>query len=194
MAGADKSEQTDIPQLLREGDSRAASRLFARYAERLVQLAERQLGARLSPRLDGEDVVQSALGSFFRREARGEFRVDSSSELWRLLVRLTLTKAWAKARHHTTEKRSVRAEIPNAEALITETVAREPSPDEATALVDQVDVLLRGLPELHGQVLRMRLEGQSVTELAETLGVSRQTVYRVLELLRERLAKMGSTS
>lgn len=194
MAGADKSEQTDIPKLLREGDSRAASRLFARYAERLVQLAERQLGARLSPRVDGEDVVQSALASFFRREARGDFRVDSSSELWRLLVRLTLTKAWAKARHHTTEKRSVRSEIPNAETLITETVGREPNPDEAAALIDQVDVLLGGLPELHGQVLRMRLEGQSVTELAQTLGVSRQTVYRVLQLLRERLGEMGSTS
>ncbi|MFH1922110.1 MAG: ECF-type sigma factor [Planctomycetota bacterium] len=138
--------------------------------------------------------AKAALGSFFRREARGDFQIDCSSQLWRLLVKLTLMKARAKARHHTAEKRNVTVEFPNAEALISETVVREPRPDEAAALVDHVDVLLHGLPDLHGKVLRMRLEGHSVTELAEELEVSRQTVYRVLHLLQERLTEIASTS
>jgi RNA polymerase sigma factor (sigma-70 family) len=190
-------EESSTPELLhrlRAGDSRAADELFAQYAQRLVRVAQRQLSEKLAGRLDGEDVMQSALGSFFRRQARGDFRFDCTSQLWRLLVKLTIMKARAKARLHTAEKRDVSAEIPNAEAFVSETVIREPSPDEAAVLVDQVDVLLHGLPELHGSVLRMRLEGHSVTELAEELGVSRQTVYRVLKLLQERLAEMTSTT
>jgi RNA polymerase sigma factor (sigma-70 family) len=186
--------QHDLAKRLREGDSRAAEELLARFGERLVRLAERQLNERLGRRLDGQDVVQSALCSFFRREARGEFPIDNSSQLWRLLVRLTLTKAYAEARRHTAAKRDVAAEIPDGQALLSQTLDREPRPDEAAALLDQVDVLLRDLPELHGTVLRMRLEGHSVTELAAALRVSRQTVYRVLQLLQERLAEMASAS
>jgi DNA-directed RNA polymerase specialized sigma24 family protein len=54
-------------------------------------------------------------------------------------------------------------------------------------LVDQIEAILDGLPPLHGNVLNLRLEGRSPTEISEQLGVSRQTVYRVLELLQARL-------
>jgi RNA polymerase sigma-70 factor (ECF subfamily) len=194
MPRPDESPTPELLQRFRAGDPRAAEELFTRYAQRLVRVAQRQLSKKLAGRLDGEDVVQSALRSFFRREARGDFRIDSSSELWQLLVKLTLAKARTKARHHTAQKRDVTAEVADGDALAAEAVVREPRPEEAAALVDQIDLLLHGLPELHGEVLRMRLEGQSVTELAEALQVSRQTVYRVLQVLRGRVAKMASTS
>ena len=52
---------------LRGGDPRAAEELFARYAERLVRLAQRHLGRKVATREDGEDVVQSVFRTFFRR-------------------------------------------------------------------------------------------------------------------------------
>ena len=53
--------------------------------------------------------------------------------------------------------------------------------------MDQIRALLHGLPDAYGQVLEMRLEGRTPVEIASRLGVSRQTVYRVLYLFRHRL-------
>src|SRR4051794_5340188 len=100
----------DLLQKLRDGDPHAAEALFALYARRLTRIAEEHLSARLAGRLDGSDVVQSVFRTFFRRSAEGEFRIDSSAQLWRLLVRITLLKARAKGRHHTAGIRNVRAE------------------------------------------------------------------------------------
>jgi len=138
-------------------------------------------------RLDGEDVVQSVFRTFFRRSGRGEFRIDSSAQLWRLLVQITLRKARAKGRQHTAARRNVAAEAPEGDAALVEALGREPSPDEAAAFVDQIEMLVRDLPPMHGQILEMRLHGDSVIDIAEQLRVSRQTVYRVLRLFQERL-------
>jgi DNA-directed RNA polymerase specialized sigma24 family protein len=70
--------------------------------------------------------------------------------------------------------------------------SREPGPEEAAALVDQIEALLRGLPPLYCHILDRRLQGQPVAEIASGLGVSRQTVYRALALLQERLVDSES--
>jgi RNA polymerase sigma-70 factor (ECF subfamily) len=173
---------------LRSGDPQAAEELFARYARRLTCLAEQHLSRKLAARLEGADVVQSVFRTFFRRSAAGEFRIDSSDELWRLLVQITLQKARAKARHHTAAVRDVTAEAPGGgAAILAEAVAHEPGPEEAAALVDQIEGMLHGLPSLYGDLLRLRLEGWSVSDAAARLGVSRRTVHRALQLLQQRL-------
>jgi RNA polymerase sigma factor (sigma-70 family) len=176
---------------LRGGDALAAEAIFARYARRLTGLAEQHLSRRLAARLDGADVVQSVFRTFFRRSAAGEFRIDSSADLWRLLVCLTLHKARACGRRHTAAARDVAAEA--AGASLAEAVAHEPGPAEAAALVDEIGTLLRGLPALYGELLRLRLEGHSVVETATRLGVSRRTVHRGLQLLQHRLARSAAS-
>jgi RNA polymerase sigma factor (sigma-70 family) len=184
------SSLPELVERLRHGDPQAAAELFARYAQRLTALAEQHLSRKLAARLDGADVVQSVFRTFFRRSAAGEFRIDSSDELWRLLVRITLQKARAKGRHHTAGPRDVAAEMPGGGSdFLAEAVAREPGPAEAVALVDQIENLLRGLPPLYGDLLRLRLEGHSVLEAAARLGVSRRTVHRALHLLQQRLTR-----
>jgi RNA polymerase sigma factor (sigma-70 family) len=178
----------DLLQRFQAGDQRAAEELFARYAQRLTRLAEQHLSRKLAGRLDGEDVVQSVFRTFFRRSADGEFRIDSSAQLWQLLVKITLLKARAKGRYHTADKRDAGAEQPGgAEDWLPQAVAHDPGPEEAAVLVDQIESLLRGLPPLHAQVLEHRLEGRNVTDIASQLGVSRVTVHRVLNLLQQRL-------
>jgi RNA polymerase sigma-70 factor (ECF subfamily) len=175
---------------LRGGDPRAAEECFARYAQQLTRLAEQQLSRRLAARLDGADVVQSVFRTFFRRSAAGEFHIDSSAELWRLLVQITLQKARAYGRQHTAGVRDVAAEAPDGAALLHEAAAHEPGPDEAAALVDQIEAVLRGLPALYCDLLQLRLEGYSVSDAAVRLSVSRRTVQRGLRLLQERLTRM----
>ena len=98
-------EAEPIPVLverLRAGDARAAEALFARYARQLTRLAEQHLSRKLAGRVDGEDVVQSVFRTFFRRSAAGEFRLDASDQLWRLLLTITLRKVRAKCPGHST--------------------------------------------------------------------------------------------
>jgi RNA polymerase sigma-70 factor (ECF subfamily) len=186
---ADQPPLTDLLPFLPAGDDRAARAVFDRYSERLVRLADRHLSTKLSGRVDGEDVVQSVFRTFFRREAAGEFHIDGSAQLWQLLVRITILKARAKARYHTAGVRDAGAEHPAADGF--DAAAPDPGPDEAVILVDQIDALLRDLPPLYAQVLGLRLQGRPVTEVADELGVSRQTVHRALNLLQDRLSDMA---
>ena len=181
---------TDLLPLLPAGDDQAARAVFGRYSERLVRLADQHLSRRLAGRVDGEDVVQSAFRTFFRRGHAGEFHIDSSAQLWQLLVRITVLKARAKARHHTAGVRDAGAERAG-DAGPFDPAARDPGPEDAAALVDQVEALLRGLPPLYGQLLGLRLQGRTVTDVADELGVSRQTVHRALNLLQDRLAALA---
>src|SRR5438132_1596809 len=75
---------------LRRRDPAAAEHVFARYAGQLVRVAEQHISRRLAGRVDGEDVVQSVFRTFFRRAEAGQFRIDSSVQLWQLLVRITV--------------------------------------------------------------------------------------------------------
>jgi RNA polymerase sigma-70 factor, ECF subfamily len=174
-------------QRFQAGDQRAAEELFARYAQRLTRFAEQHLSRKLAGRMDGEDVVQSVFRTFFRRTAAGEFQIDGSAQLWQLLVKITLLKARAKARYHTADKRDAGAEHPAADDWLPTAIAHEPGPEEAAILVDQIESLLRGLPPLHAQVLERRLQGHGVTAVAADLGVCRQTIHRILNLLQQRL-------
>lgn len=179
---------------LRAGDRQAANQLFTLYVNRLTRLAQQHLSRKIAGRLDGEDIVQSVFRTFFRRSARGEFQIDSSAKIWRLLVKITLLKARAKGRHHTAEKRDVRAEkIVGEDAWWLQTVSREPGPDEAASLVDLIESLLRDRPTLFGDILQLRLQGRGPTEIARQLGISRQNVYYVLGQLQERLLEDSDT-
>jgi hypothetical protein len=107
-------------------------------------------------------------------------------------VTITVRKAQAKGRQHTTAGRDVDAESSAGAAWLYECLTREPSPDEAATLVDLMETLLRGLPALHGQVLEMSLAGHTAAEITASLNVSRRTVYRVLELFQQRLLQEES--
>lgn len=165
---------------------------LARFSHKLVELAQRQLDRRLAPRLDGEDVVQSAFRTFLRRNARGEFQIDGAAQLWKLLVHLTLTKARSKGRFHSAARRN-----PNREALdggewIEQVSRRDPSAEEAVVLVETVEILLNDLPEWYSEVLGMRLEDRTATEISGQIGLSRQSVQRSLRVMRDRLEQQFS--
>jgi RNA polymerase sigma factor (sigma-70 family) len=184
-------EQDSIAGLVerwRRGDADAAAELFARYSDRLTRVAEDHLSRRVAAREGGDDIVQSVFRTFFRRCAEGQFRIDGANALWRLLVKITLLKARAKQRRHLAARRDVRAETPGGgEEWLAEVAEREPGPVEAAVLVDEIESLLHGLPPEFGQILELSLQDHSRTEAAQLLGVSRQTVYRALNLLQQRL-------
>jgi RNA polymerase sigma-70 factor (ECF subfamily) len=179
----------------RGGDQQAATELFQRYAQRLIGLARNHLSSRLSNRLDPEDVVQSVCRSFFTGARDGRYMLQQSGDLWRLLVAMTLNKLHDKARRHTAEKRSVdrEASFGSEESLFgmqAEALAREPSPEEATTLVDLLENVLRPFDGPHRRMIELRLQGYPLDEIAADTGHCRHTVMRVLKRVRDELDKL----
>ncbi len=173
------------------GDGEAAEELFARYVERLTRLARSRLSPKLSRRLDAEDVVLSAYRSFFLAAEQGRFSLAHSGDLWRLLVRITLHKLYRSAAHHRAAMRSIERETSagDTDPLLSEFTAREPTPDEAVALTDEVEWLFAKLPVTARRALELRLQGESVADIAAEIGQSERHVRRSLALARKRIAQ-----
>ena len=181
---------TELLLRYRTGDARAASRLFQLYALRLSRRAEQHLSHRLKRRMDGEDVAQSVFRTFFRRIDAGQFQIDSSSQLWRLLVTIAVRKAQQAGRRMDREVDPGSNSSDSADDWLMTTLANEPGPDEAAALVDQIETLLDGLSPWHALVLEQRLAGITPTEIARTHGRNRDAVYSALKDLQERLSRL----
>jgi RNA polymerase sigma-70 factor (ECF subfamily) len=164
----------------RAGDQEAAGELFRRYANRLIALARSRLSPRLAQRIDPEDVVQSAYRSFFIGARNGQYDLERGGDLWRLLVAITLHKLHDQAKHHRAGKRDLHAESANGTAT-----AREPSPVEALTLVDQLEQVMRRLEPKQRHMLELRLQGYTFEEIAAEVRLSRRTVCRTLERVKQ---------
>jgi RNA polymerase sigma factor (sigma-70 family) len=173
------------------GDQRAADAIFHRYLERLTRLARTRLSPRLASRTDPDDVVMSAWRSFFVGARAGRFSLVRSGDLWRLLVSITLHKLYRHVRHHTAELRSIRVEGPlglvDGESQLID--HREPTPEEALALSDELETLLAQLDPFARRVVELRLQGEQLAQIAVETGRAERTVRRTLAHIRQRLSE-----
>jgi RNA polymerase sigma factor (sigma-70 family) len=179
---------------LKLGDSQAAQRLWEAYYESLVRFAHRRLAN--SPRrvADEEDVALAAFHSFCRGVEKGRFpRLDDRKDLWEVLLMVTTRKASDQRQVERRQKRGggrVRGESgfgsPNASAGgLAQIAGREPSPDFALQVAEQLDRLLERLGEDSLRKLStLKLEGYSNAEIAEHLGCGLRTVERKLSRIR----------
>jgi RNA polymerase sigma-70 factor (ECF subfamily) len=188
----DSIQADDSLQLMeryRQGDQDAARALFARYVGRLTSLASSRLSSKLSRRIDAEDVVQSAYRSFFVRAREGQYELLNSGDLWRLLAVITLNKLRRKVEHHTAGKRRIDQEQneggDGSTPLCHEAITREPSPAETLAVLEEVELLTRGLTDVQRRMVELRLQGYLVEEIAEEVARSERTVRRVLDKVKD---------
>lgn len=168
---------------LRRGDEEAADQLWHRYFSRLTALARsRVLPVRTVT--DEEDVALSALKSVFVQLRSGGFpALRDRTELWPLLVKITLYKAANQVKRQYAQKRSPAAEDRDVdpESLL----AIEPGPEFFVEMADLLEHLMQKLSDEHlMQIAQLRLEGHSMAEIAEAVGVGQRTVARKLVRIR----------
>jgi len=182
---------------LQSGEDTAAREVFVRFASRLAGLARRHLDARMSAKVDPEDVVQSAYKSFFLRQREGSLDVGTWDGLWGLLTMITLRKCADRAAYYRADKRDVTRETASgaaddsAPAVADLLLDREPQPDEAAALAEAVEALFRTIDDPDERaILELSLQGHTATEISEKLGRAERSVRRLREHIRKRLERM----
>lgn len=186
MASADLNGLIDR---WRGGDQAAAEELFQRYAARLIALVRHFLAEKYLRRVDAEDVVQSALRSFFVGTREGRYLLDHCGELWRLLAAITLHKMRHQIARHQAAKRSVnREECGGLDeqwlVRFQDRLATPPGTGDAAALAEEIGRIRDSLPPHEQRMLELRLEGYTLDEIALDAGRSQRTVRRVMERVR----------
>ena len=166
----------------RGGHIDAATELYSRYATRLLELAKKRTGVELSHRVDPEDVVQSVFRTFFRRAAEGSYQVPNGDTLWKLLMVIALNKIRSLADYHRADKRDVRRTQP-----ILGVLSADHEQESLYVLQITIDELTSQLHESHQLMIRMRIEGYAVEEIATKVQRSKRTTERVLQAFREQL-------
>jgi RNA polymerase sigma-70 factor (ECF subfamily) len=145
----------------------------------------------LQSKVDPEDVLQSVFRSFFGRQREGRFAIESWDSLWGLLMVMTLRKCRRRIQYYRADRRDARRETswedepgPESEP---ETFAREPTPSEATMLVELVSRLMRNLPDEDRAVLALHLQGCTIAEIKAQTGHAMRTIRRILDRVRGHL-------
>lgn len=176
----------------RAGDEQAAGKLWRRYAVRLIALARKRLSASMNRHVDPEDLVQSAYRCFFAGDRGQRYVLRHSGDLWRLLVAITLHKVHDQAKRHRAKKRDLSLEQHFGEAtslqhLQTQMLAHDPTPAEAAALTDELELVLRTLTPEQRRMVEMRLQGYQLDEIAAATRHHERTVRRVMKGFKQQL-------
>ena len=178
---------------VRAGDERASEELFFRYFQRLMALIGRRFPTRLSPRLDPEDVVQSAYRSFFTAAQDGRYVLKESGDLWKLLVAIAINKLHRRIAHHNAAKRAIDREVSVGETqgsfnIDPQKLATEPTPDEAVALREQLELVNGSLSQTtHRTMFELSLQGLPIAEISQKTMRTEHHVRRVLKSVRKSL-------
>lgn len=191
---------------LAEGESTAAERLWNDYYEQLVSMARQKLTASRRRVEDEEDLALSVLENFCRAASNGQFpKLSDRDGLWRLLFTIMERKAIRRVAKERRLKRGggqVRGDSAFVKAgesvnagMEQAAVARDPSPQEAVELAENVELLLDVLPdEPLRQVASGKLEGLTNDELAVQLDCSPRTIKRHLQRIRTIWLASGDAS
>jgi RNA polymerase sigma factor (sigma-70 family) len=184
---------SDIESLIERaarGDEQAAIEIWNDYYDRLVRYARSKMRGMPRRDVDEEDVVLSAMNSFFGGARDGRLAPQDAGELWKLLATLTVRKATAQLRRRHTLKRG-RGEIRGESAFDAEQVGSPPPPPLdwdhfAPRLGIACEELLAGLEnDQLRQIALLRLAGYSNAEIAARVGCSVATVKRRVEQIRQ---------
>ena len=181
-----RSSDESLVRRFRTGDQAAAAALFARYAARVRALARSRCTTSYAVRFDADDIVQSVFRTFFNGVRHETYNVPPEGHLWGLLMVLALNKIRSQVDFHGAAKRSVHR-TSRSDELDAHVVGGANDPSEGFLQV-VLDDLLAGLPESNREIVRLRIDGYEVKEIAARTGRSRRTVERVLQDFRDRVA------
>jgi RNA polymerase sigma-70 factor (ECF subfamily) len=185
---ADDSDRVLVKQS-RAGDQNAATQIYRRYVKRLTALVRSRCSCDLARAVGVEDLVQSVFRILFKRIGQGFYDVPDGHELWRLLLVIAMNRIRSKAVYHRAIKRDgvqLAEALMNPRSIVMQEVKRESASDQIEIGLKET---LERLPGENRLLVRLRIDGHTVAELATITGRSRRTVERMLQETRLQLTQ-----
>lgn len=183
---------------LKAGDAAAAQKLWEEYFQRMVELARRKMSNVPRAMADEEDVALSAFKSFCLGARAGRFtQLLDRDNLWPLLMAITVHKTVDLIRGANRQKRGGTGHAADGDAVgpalrpvavpLSEIISRDPTPEFAAEMSDQLQRLLARLeltgdPDLQ-RIALLKLDGYSTSEIAQQVGCAGRTVERKTQLI-----------
>lgn len=174
----------ELVELWRQGSQDAACILLARYEVRLIALVATRLNRKYRGGIAPEEVVQSAMGSFFRVTRAGasaSLKLESTASAWNILATFARRKLSRALERQMAAKRGGGLKKLSLNEL----------PFDLTAMpnLSEVDETLADLKAILDQdqnrLLELLLQNSSQKEIAEQLGIDVRTVRRRVTAIRE---------
>ena len=168
---------------LREGDLACAEQLFHDYEPYLRVIVRKQFSQRLRAKFDSTDVLQAVWECVVRdlKETHG-LAFDNSEHLKAFLVKIAHHRFFDQIRQH---QGALRNEIPQSTNRLSY-ASPQPRPSEEAQAEDAWSQLLALCPPAHHEILRLKRNGLSLTEIAERTGLHPDSIRRVLRNLARR--------
>jgi RNA polymerase sigma factor (sigma-70 family) len=191
------ANSTELIELWRQGDKAAATELYRRYLDRLLNVIRPRLSERFQGVLDAEDVCASAFRTILRRVQNGEFQFVDDENVWKLLVTIGLNKLRNKTR---LPKRGVLPAEGKIEGVSLDVfdsatakyLTDDMDPEMSSIFEDLLEQLLKGLRADNQKVLEMRLEGYKYSDIARQFGYSEKWVQRRMNEIREAMKTLDA--
>lgn len=174
----------ELVSLWHSGSQDAARVLLARYEVRLMALVTSRLNRKYRDGIAPEDVVQSAMGSFFRVTRAGanpSIKLESTASAWNILATFVRRKLARALERETAAKRGggqTRVSLDDLEPDL----RTNPSATEANELMAEIHSLLNSD---QSQLLELLLENATQREIAEQLGVDERTIRRRIKAMQD---------
>jgi RNA polymerase sigma factor (sigma-70 family) len=168
------------------GDPAAAERVFLAFEPYLRMVVRKKLPGRLRAKFDSMDVVQSVWADVLSGFRDAGWRFADEAHLRAFLVKLTRHRFIDHLRRHRT---ALARERPLGElARDDEPMSQLPTPSEHVQAGELAERMLASCAPAHREIVRLRMQGIPIAEIATRTGLHVGSVHRIFHDLACRVA------
>ncbi len=169
----------------RNGSETAFKDLFEGYGDQVKRYIKRKLNTRLQAKVDESDLAQMVWTSFCCNKNR-VLEFDQSQDMVRYLVGMARNKLNDEVRKFNATKRALAREK-NVDVPTLEAAAEDRgTPSQYAMSHEKLDRIKEGMSERDKQIIDMRMQRNSNTDIANQLGIDESTVRNTLKKARLR--------
>lgn len=171
---------------LNNGEAEAVEHVLLAYEPALRIAVRRRLGRRLRAKVDSMDVVQSVFANVIHGFRAGGWRFAGRAQLHAFLRRI----AWRRLADRYQENRKVldREQSLGETESLSLPDTQSPRASEVAQGREFLDRVLQSCPPAHREVVRLRMNGFKMSEIASRCGLHEGSVRRILYELARRMS------
>jgi DNA-directed RNA polymerase specialized sigma24 family protein len=124
--------------------------------------------------------------TFFSHARKGEYSLPPGGDLWGLLKTIAQRKLIKHTRIHLAIRRTVFVELGDDNGTAADIAdSQSNGPEEQIAILEELRVIIAPLCEEYQQMVKLRLAGYTIKEIAAQVPCCERTVFRALERFEE---------